>query len=169
MGSAESANAPATSSHRQHPGQSTSKMPSTPQMRKANEKNAKNVTKRGQVKGLARTQTSTPSVQNLSPSLSLLSSALPSSKSFSPCGWLDRRCNQSTPAALSRGLWLDFPRSGFLKTENTMQNGGTMVAPVVAPLWHHGGTSGTSARNLVTWKSGLRSPFLGNPSAFASP
>merc|ERR1712010_151723 len=89
-------------------------------------------------KGLARTQTSTPSVQNLSPSLSLLSSAPPSSKSFSPCGWLDRRCNQSTPAALSRGLWLDFPRSGFLKTEKCHHNakwwlhGGTMVAP----WWH---------------------------------
>merc|ERR1712179_700594 len=41
-------------SHRQQPGQSTSKMPSTPQMRKANEKNAKNVTKRGQVKGTSK-------------------------------------------------------------------------------------------------------------------
>ena len=29
-------------------------MPSTPQMRKANEKNAKNVTKRGQVKGTSK-------------------------------------------------------------------------------------------------------------------
>merc|ERR1711971_639690 len=41
-------------SHWQPPGQSTSKMPSTPQMRKANEKNAKNVTKRGQVKGTSK-------------------------------------------------------------------------------------------------------------------
>merc|ERR1712210_428284 len=48
------ANTPATSSHWQQPGQSTSKMPSTPQMRKANEKNAKNVTKRGQVKGTSK-------------------------------------------------------------------------------------------------------------------
>lgn len=36
------------------------KMPSTPQMRKANEKNAKNVTKRGQVKGSSKDETKYP-------------------------------------------------------------------------------------------------------------
>merc|ERR1712018_695971 len=93
----------------------------------------------------ARTPTSTPSAQNLLPFLSLLSSALPSSKSFSLCGWLGPRRNQSTPAALNRGLGVD-----FLKTKLKQ----TPVQP--------------TDPNLAKWKSESGS-FYGNSPIFAPP
>merc|ERR1712037_516805 len=55
----------------------------------------------------ARTPTSTLSAQNLLPSLSLLSLALLSSKSFSLCGWRGLRCNQATvqPTDPNLAIW----------------------------------------------------------------
>ena len=120
------------------------------------------------------------------PSLSLLSSAPPSSKSFSPCGWLDRRYDQKNTLFVANTdffisttflnisllagvtsplLQLSAEACGWISQEAVSSKQRTQCK-MVAPWWHLGGTS---ARHLVTWKSGLRSPFLGNPSAFASP
>merc|ERR1719384_2697622 len=55
--------------------------------------------------------TSTLSAPNLLPSSSSWSSALPSSKSFSLCGWPDHRRKTSSPAALIWRLGVDFPRT----------------------------------------------------------
>merc|ERR1712203_763922 len=93
------------------PGQPTSKMPSTPQMRKANEKNAKNVTKRGQVKGTSKDNDKYP----VSPELiALFVFVVIGSAVFQiiQSVWMaGHRRKTPSPAALIWRLGVDFPRT----------------------------------------------------------
>merc|ERR1719400_2847718 len=134
-------------------------------MRKANEKNAKNVTKRGQVKGTSQGHRQVPRQSRTYRPLCLCCHRLRRlpNHSVRVDGWTVGVTSPLLQLSAEACGWV-FQEAVSSKQRNatTMQNGGTMVAP----WWHHGGTS---ARHLVTWKSGLRSPFLGNPSAFASP
>merc|ERR1712060_338428 len=123
-------------SHWQHPGQSTSKMPSTPQMRKANEKNAKNVTKRGQVKGTSKDTDKYP----VSPELIAL---------FVFCHRLRRLPNHSvrvdgwTVGVTSPLLQLSAEACGWVSQEAVSSKQRTqckMVAPWWHQWWHHCGT-----------------------------
>ena len=98
------------------------------------------------------------------PSLSLLSSAPPSSKSFSPCGWLDRRYDQKNTLFVANTdffisttflnisllagvtsplLQLSAEACGWISQEAVSSKQRTqckMVAPWWHQWWHHCGT-----------------------------